>query len=274
MTALPPLREVIAANGLAARKGLGQHFLLDLNLTAKIARLTGAGPGDRVLEVGPGPGGLTRALLDTGAVVVAVERDERVVPILAQMRDAYDGRLSWACADALRVEEASLLPPGPALVASNLPYNVSTELLVKWLTAAPRWWTRMVLMFQREVGDRILAGPNTKAYGRLSVLAQAASRPSLGFHLPARAFTPPPKVDSSVLVFDATPRPAHLDALERVTAAAFGQRRKMVRTSLRPVFADGLSAALAEAGVEETMRAEAVTVARYETLARIAARSG
>ena len=267
-TGLPPLREVIAEHDLAARKGLGQHFLLDLNLTAKIARLTGAGPGDLVLEVGPGPGGLTRALLDTGAEVLAVERDARVVPILEEMRAAYEGRLSWASDDALRVDEPAILQRTPALLASNLPYNISTELLVKWLTASPRWWSRMVLMFQREVGDRILAGPGTKTYGRLSVLAQLASTPSLGFHLPARAFTPPPKVDSSVLVFERTERPAWLPALERVTAAAFGQRRKMVRSSLKPVFADALGDALAAAGVPETARAEAVSPARYAALAR------
>ena len=265
---LPPLREVIAEHGLAARKGLGQHFLLDLNLTAKIARLTEAGPGDAVLEVGPGPGGLTRALLDTGAVVMAVERDERVVPILEGIAAAHDGRLTWASADALRVDEPALLPRTPAVIASNLPYNISTELLVKWLTAQPRWWRRMVLMFQREVGERILAGPGTKTYGRLSVIAQAASIPSLGFHLPARAFTPPPKVESSVLVFEATARPDWLPALERVTAAAFGQRRKMVRSSLKGVFGDGLGAALEAAGVAETDRAEAVSVAQYGALAR------
>ena len=268
MTPLPPLREVIAEHGLAARKGLGQHFLLDLNLTAKIARLTGAAPGDQVIEIGPGPGGLTRALLETGADVFAVERDERVVPILEEMHTAYDGRLAWASDDALRVDETALLPRTPAVIASNLPYNISTELLVKWLTADPRWWTRMVLMFQREVADRILAGPGTKTYGRLSVIAQAASRPSLGFHLPARAFTPPPKVDSAVLVFEATERPAWLPALERVTAAAFGQRRKMVRSSLKPVFGERLGAALEAAGIEETDRAEAVGIAQYGALAR------
>lgn len=273
MNALPPLREVIAEHGLAARKGLGQHFLLDLNLTAKIARLTGAGPGDSVIEIGPGPGGLTRALLDTGADVFAVERDERVVPILEEMRDAYDGRLAWASDDALRVDEAVLIRT-PAVIASNLPYNISTELLVKWLTADPRWWSRMVLMFQREVGDRILAAPGSKTYGRLSVIAQAASAPSLGFHLPARAFTPPPKVDSSVLVFDRTERPGWLGALEQVTAAAFGQRRKMVRTSLRGVFGDGLGAALEAAAIAETDRAEVVTVDQYGVLARALAGRG
>ena len=266
---LPPLRDVIAEHGLAARKGLGQHFLLDLNITAKIARLTGAGPGDVVLEVGPGPGGLTRALLDTGTEVLAIERDARTVPILAQLRDAHGGRLAWAMEDAVAADEAAMLARPPAIVASNLPYNVSTELLVKWLAAEPRWWSRMVLMFQREVADRILAGPGTKTYGRLSVIAQAASRPALGFHLPARAFTPPPKVDSSVVVFERTDRPDWLGALESVTAAAFGQRRKMVRSSLKPVFGESLPAALAAAGVEETARAEAITVPQYEALARL-----
>ncbi|WP_031553439.1 16S rRNA (adenine(1518)-N(6)/adenine(1519)-N(6))-dimethyltransferase RsmA [Parvularcula oceani] len=267
MTTLPPLRDVISAHGLAARKGLGQHFLLDLNLTAKIARLTGAGGGDTVLEVGPGPGGLTRALLDTGADVFAIERDARVMPILEEMRAAHDGRLAWAEADALRADEPTLLCGAPAVIASNLPYNISTELLVKWLTARPRWWSRMVLMFQREVGDRILAGPGGKTYGRLSVISQAASRPSLGFHLPARAFTPPPKVDSSVLVFEATPLPDTLPALERITQAAFSQRRKMVRSSLKPVFDEGLAEALDAADIAETARAETVSVAQFCRLA-------
>nr|WP_221400978.1 16S rRNA (adenine(1518)-N(6)/adenine(1519)-N(6))-dimethyltransferase RsmA [Parvularcula dongshanensis] len=260
------MREVIAEHGLAARKGLGQHFLLDLNLTAKIARLTEAGPGDVVLEVGPGPGGLTRALLDTGADVVAIERDRRIPPILAQMAEAYEGRLSWAEADALAADETALLPRTPAVIASNLPYNISTELLVKWLTVRPRWWSRCVLMFQREVGERILAEPGSKTYGRLSVLAQAASVPRLGFYLPARAFTPPPKVDSAVLVFDDKPLPPYLPALERVTQAAFSQRRKMVRSSLKPVFGPRLEEALEAADVIETARAEAIPVAAYEKL--------
>ncbi len=263
---LPPLREVIAEHGLAAKKALGQHFLLDLNLTRKIARLCEAGPGDTILEIGPGPGGLTRALLETEARVVAIERDRRVLPILAEL-DAATGRLTAVEADALGVEEAGLGLPEGTVIASNLPYNISTELLVKWLTVRPRFWRRMVLMFQKEVGDRILAGPGTKTYGRLSVLAQAASAPRLGFHLPARAFTPPPKVDSSVLVFDATDIPEAIDELQKVTAAAFSQRRKMLRQSLKPVFGRELGPVLDVLGIPETARAEELTVENYIRLA-------
>lgn len=265
---LPPLRDVIAEHGLAAKKGLGQHFLLDLNLTRKIAGFCEADEGDTILEIGPGPGGLTRALLETGAEVVAIERDRRIVPVLEQLNDAT-GRLSFVEEDALKTDDAALVPQG-AVIASNLPYNISTELLVKWLTAEPRFWKRMVLMFQREVGDRILAEPGSKTYGRLSVIAQAASRPRLGFHLPARAFTPPPKVDSSVLVFEDTGRPDFLRELERVTHAAFAQRRKMLRQSLKPVFGSSLPRILEEVGLEETMRAETVTVDQFIALARAA----
>lgn len=267
MTDLPPLKETIAAHGLAAKKGLGQHFLLDLNLTRKIAGLTEAGSGDTVLEVGPGPGGLTRALLETGAQVIAVERDARVIPVMEELGGAYPGQLTTIETDALAYNEREVAPDG-AVIASNLPYNISTELLVKWLTASPRWWSRMVLMFQREVGDRILAAPGSKTYGRLSVISQAASRPRLGFHLPARAFTPPPKVDSSVLVFE----PVEIDiqlvrSLEKVTAAAFGQRRKMVRTTLKPIFGERLADVLAVCGVEETARAETLSVETFLKLA-------
>jgi 16S rRNA (adenine1518-N6/adenine1519-N6)-dimethyltransferase len=266
LKALPPLRDVIAQHGLAAKKGLGQHFLLDLNLTRKIAGLCSAGRDDTILEIGPGPGGLTRALLETGAQVVAIERDQRIAPILDQMAEAT-GRLSYVEEDALKADDAALVPAG-SIIASNLPYNISTELLIKWLTAKPRYWKRMVLMFQREVGERILAQPGSKTYGRLSVIAQAASRPSLGFHLPARAFTPPPKVDSSVLVFEDTGWPEGLAALERVTEAAFGQRRKMLRQSLKGVFGTRLSEVLAEVGLEETIRAENVSIRQYEELAQ------
>ncbi|MEM6650033.1 MAG: 16S rRNA (adenine(1518)-N(6)/adenine(1519)-N(6))-dimethyltransferase RsmA [Pseudomonadota bacterium] len=265
---LPPLREVIEVHGLRARKGLGQHFLLDLNMTAKIARLTKAGPDDHMIEIGPGPGGLTRALLDTGAHVTAIERDARVMPILEEISAAYGGRLTAHEADALKVEEPTLLPPGPSIIASNLPYNISTELLVKWLTATPRWWSRMVLMFQREVGERILAAPGSKTYGRLSVLAQATSQPKLGFHLPARAFTPPPKVDSSVLVFDASPCAApNIPALEKVTAAAFSQRRKMIRTTLKPLFGAQLTEVLKAVGLKETARAETLSIEDFIAVA-------
>ena len=264
---LPPLRDVIAEHGLAAKKGLGQHFLLDLNLTRKIARFCDAGAEDTILEIGPGPGGLTRALLETEAQVIAIERDQRIAPILRQMNEAT-GRLTGIEADALKADEPALgVPPG-AIIASNLPYNISTELLVKWLTARPRFWKRMVLMFQREVAERILAGPGSKTYGRLSVLAQAGSDPRLGFHLPARAFTPPPKVDSSVVVFEAGEPPEHLPLIEKVTAAAFSQRRKMLRQSLKCIFGARLSEVLAQEEVDETARAEDLSVDTYVSLAK------
>ena len=263
---LPPLRDVIKDHGLAAKKGLGQHFLLDLNLTRKIAGFCDLSEGDEVLEIGPGPGGLTRALLETGADVVAVERDQRIVPILQALSEAT-GRLTFVQDDALKTDDGSLVRPG-AVIASNLPYNISTELLVKWLTAKPRFWQRMVLMFQKEVGERILAAPGSKTYGRLSVITQAASTPRLGFHLPARAFTPPPKVDSSVLVFEDTGRPDEIAALELVTQAAFGQRRKMLRQSLKRIFSDRLSEVLKQEQISEASRAEDLSVAQYMALAR------
>ncbi len=182
---LPPLRDVIATHQLIAKKALGQNFLLDLNLTARIARIPGDLSKTDVLEVGPGPGGLTRALLETGAAVIAVERDARVIPVMDELGAAHPGQLTTIETDALAYDETEIAPMG-SIIASNLPYNISTELLVKWLTASPRWWKRMVLMFQREVGDRILAAPGSKTYGRLSVIAQAASHPRLGFHLPAQ----------------------------------------------------------------------------------------
>ncbi|MEM9422144.1 MAG: 16S rRNA (adenine(1518)-N(6)/adenine(1519)-N(6))-dimethyltransferase RsmA [Pseudomonadota bacterium] len=268
MTDLPPLRDVIAEHDLFAKKGLGQHFLLDLNLTAKIAKLTQADGHDHILEVGPGPGGLTRALLETGATVIAIERDRRIMPILEQLRNAYAGHLSWIEDDALKVDETTMQGGTPSIIASNLPYNISTELLVKWLTARPRYWKRLVLMFQREVGDRILAPPGSKTFGRLSVLAQATSTPRLGFHLPARAFTPPPKVDSSVLIFDAAPaKTDNIAALERVTAAAFGQRRKMIRSTLKPLFKDRLAEVLDSLDLTETVRAETLQVEDFIALA-------
>ncbi|MBB5519795.1 16S rRNA (adenine(1518)-N(6)/adenine(1519)-N(6))-dimethyltransferase RsmA [Amphiplicatus metriothermophilus] len=273
---LPPLREVIARHDLGAKKTLGQHFLLDLNLTRKIARVAGVEPGDRALEIGPGPGGLTRALLEAGAETVAVERDARCLAALAELEAAYPGRLRVIEGDGLAVDERALLRPGPAKIVANLPYNISTELLVKWLRAnhesAPLW-SVMTLMFQKEVADRILAAPGSKTYGRLSVIAQAASRPARAFDLPARAFTPPPKVDSSVLVF--SPTPARLDfltTLERVTHAAFAQRRKMLRSSLKALLGEALEAALEDAGVEPTARAENVTVEQFIKLAEICER--
>ncbi|MEM1409419.1 MAG: 16S rRNA (adenine(1518)-N(6)/adenine(1519)-N(6))-dimethyltransferase RsmA [Pseudomonadota bacterium] len=263
---LPPLRETIAQYGLAARKGLGQHFLLDLNLTRKIASFCEATKDDTILEVGPGPGGLTRALLDTGASVVALERDSRVMPVLHELAEATR-RLTAIETDALHADETALGVPDGAIIASNLPYNISTELLVKWLITKPRFWKRMVLMFQREVGARLLAEPGSKTYGRLSVLTQTVTEPSLAFHLPARAFTPPPQVESSVLVFKPKEVSVDLDALQRVTKAAFAQRRKMLRQSLKPVFGERLKAVLAKEGIDETARAEDLSMDTYQRLA-------
>ena len=271
---LPPLRDVIAAHDLGAKKSLGQHFLLDLNLTRKIARAIDVEQDDRILEIGPGPGGLTRALLETGASVTAIERDARCIAALEEISAAYPGKLTIIEADALGVDERDVVT-APVKIAANLPYNISTELLIKWLCAnhehdAPLW-SRMALMFQKEVADRILAAPGSKTYGRLSVIAQAASTPSRAFDLPARAFTPPPKIDSTVVKFNpSTERLTDLPALERVTQAAFSQRRKMLRSSLKPLFNDNTETALAEAGLKATSRAEEIDVAGYLRLAALA----
>jgi 16S rRNA (adenine1518-N6/adenine1519-N6)-dimethyltransferase len=263
---LPPLREALAEHGLAAKKAFGQHFLLDLNITRKIARLAQLGPGDQVIEVGPGPGGLTRALLETGAEVTAVEKDERFRPLLEELA-AVAPRLSLVFGDALEVDEAALLASGaPAHVVSNLPYNVGTPLLIKWLTGP---WTpaSLTLMFQKEVAERITADPGAGAYGRLAVIAQATADAQGVMDVPARAFTPPPKVDSAVVRL--TPRadrpsPERLDALQKVTAAAFGQRRKMLRSSLKVLG----GAALAEAaGLDPQARAETVGIDGFLALA-------
>lgn len=235
MTLGDRLSDRLAAHGLLANKGLGQHFLLDLNVTRKIARLSGVGPEDHVLEVGPGPGGLTQALLETGARVTAIERDRRFLPLLQPLSEAFPGRLDIVLEDALRVDEMALAGPEGAHVVSNLPYNVGTPLLIKWLTGRfrPR---SMTLMFQREVADRIVAKPGDEAYGRLSVLVAAVTDARRVLDVPARAFTPPPRVDSAVVRL--TPRPtvisaSRLTALQKVTSAAFGQRRKMLRAGLR-----------------------------------------
>jgi len=269
---LPPLREVIAAHGLAAKKALGQNFLLDLNLTGKIARRVGDLAGSDVLEIGPGPGGLTRALLAEGARhVVAIERDARCLPALAEIAAACPGRLEVIEGDALAVDPLPLLAP-PVRIAANLPYNVGTELLVRWLTPAvwPPFWESMTLMFQREVAERIVAQPGTKAYGRLSILAQWRTTARIAFEIPPRAFTPPPKVTSAVVHLErlAAPRfPADAGVLSRVVALAFGQRRKMLRASLRPL--GDAEALLAAAGIPATERAEQVSLEGFCRLARL-----
>jgi 16S rRNA (adenine1518-N6/adenine1519-N6)-dimethyltransferase len=262
---LPPLREALAAHGLMARKSFGQHFLLDLNITRKIARLAELGPDDTAIEVGPGPGGLTRALIETGARVITVEKDERFRPLLADLAAASGGALELVFGDALAVDEAALAG-GPAHLVSNLPYNVGTALLIKWLTGP---WTpaSLTLMFQKEVAERIAASTGASAYGRLAVIAQATCDARVVMDVPARAFTPPPKVDSAVVRL--TPRadrppPERLDALQRVTASAFGQRRKMLRASLKPLGGEALAVA---AGLDPQARAETVDVAGFLRLA-------
>lgn len=268
---LPPLRDGLATHGLLAHKRFGQHFLLDLNVTRKIARLAGPLDGRAVIEVGPGPGGLTRALLEAGARVIAIEKDARFLPLLEELSQAADGRLAIVEADALDADEAALLEthaPGlPARVVANLPYNVSVPLLVKWLRRASAF-EALVLMFQKEVAERIVAPPGVEDYGRLSVLAQAVTRAEIVMALPARAFTPPPKVDSAVVRLtprDDAPAANVLAALERVTQAAFGQRRKMLRSSLKPL---GGEALCAKVGISADARAETVSVEGFLDLAR------
>jgi 16S rRNA (adenine1518-N6/adenine1519-N6)-dimethyltransferase len=268
---LPPLREVIRTHGLSARKSLGQNFLLDLNLTGRIARAAGPLEGVTAVEVGPGPGGLTRALLLNGAKrVIAIERDERCVAALQEVADAASGRLTVISGDALEVDLVPHLDGGPTRIVANLPYNVATALLIGWITAEPwpPFYDRLVLMFQREVAERIVAEPGSKTYGRLSVLAQWRTEPKILFDVHPSAFVPPPKVTSSVVQF--TPRPAplacELRMLERVTGAAFGQRRKMLRQSLKSLVTDPLRL-LAAAGIEETRRAEEIPVAGFVRLA-------
>ena len=265
---LPPLRESLAEHGLLARKSFGQHFLLDLNVTRKIARLAGGFEGASVIEVGPGPGGLTRALLETDCDrVIAVEKDARFIPLLEDLAAAAPGRLEIIQADALEVAEAELLGGARGHIVSNLPYNVGTPLLIKWLTGP---WTpaSMTLMFQKEVAERIVAVSGSDAYGRLAVISQVVCTARLVMDLPARAFTPPPRVSSAVVRLEprADRPPANLlAALERVTAAAFGQRRKMLRSSLKAVGGEALCAA---AGVDAAVRAETIPVAGFLALAK------
>ena len=272
---LPPLRAVIAAHGLSARKALGQNFLLDLNLTARIARRAGDLAACDVLEIGPGPGGLTRALLMEGARhVVAIERDARCLPALAEIAAVHPGRLDVLEGDALTLDPRPLLTP-PVRVVANLPYNVGTELLVRWLTPAdwPPYWTSLTLMFQKEVAERIVATPGSKAYGRLSILAQWRTEARIAFDIPPRAFTPPPKVTSAVVHFDRLeqPRyPADARTLSRVVALAFNQRRKMLRASLRSLGPD-IEELLTTAGIAPTDRAEQIPLEGFCRLARLVA---
>ena len=270
--ALPPLREVIARHGLSARKALGQNFLLDLNLTARIARAAGDLAGADVLEVGPGPGGLTRGLLAEGARrVLAIEKDPRCAPALAEIAEAYPGRLQVIEGDALAIDPLAHLT-APIRVVANLPYNVGTELLVRWLTPPvwPPFWQSLTLMFQREVADRIVARPGGKAYGRLAILAQWRAEAKIVLTLPPEAFMPPPKVHSAVVHLTALPAPrypADPAVLSRVTAAAFNQRRKMLRASLRGLAPD-IEDHLRAAGIAPTDRAETVGLEGFCALAR------
>jgi 16S rRNA (adenine1518-N6/adenine1519-N6)-dimethyltransferase len=277
---LPPLREVISALGLRAKKSLGQNFILDLNLTRRIAREGAPLEGRTVVEVGPGPGGLTRALLLEGADrVVAVERDERCKPALAMIADRYPGRLDVHFGDALEARWHELVQGsgGKVVIVANLPYSVATLLLVGWLESEPwpPWYERMVLMFQKEVAERIVATPGTKSYGRLAVLAQWRTKPRIVLALPREAFTPPPKIASAVVSFtplkDPAP-PGQAKILARVTAAAFGQRRKMLRTSLKQLV-ENPDALLEAAGIAGTLRAEDVSVKDFARLALVYERS-
>ncbi|MDO7631437.1 MAG: 16S rRNA (adenine(1518)-N(6)/adenine(1519)-N(6))-dimethyltransferase RsmA [Loktanella sp.] len=269
---LPPLRDVIATHDLAPKKSLGQNFLLDLNLTAKIARMAGNLKEHDVLEIGPGPGGLTRGLLAEGARrVLAIEKDPRCMPVMAEIAAAYPGRLQAINGDALDVNPLEHLTP-PIKIAANLPYNVGTELLVRWLTP-PQWppfWVSLTLMFQLEVAQRIVAKPGSKAYGRLALLAQWRSDPKIVLELPPEAFSPPPKVNSAVVHLTALPAPrfeADAGTLNRVVAAAFNQRRKMLRSALKsvdPAIEDHLNAV----GIKPTERAEQVGLEEFCALAR------
>ncbi|QPH53910.1 16S rRNA (adenine(1518)-N(6)/adenine(1519)-N(6))-dimethyltransferase RsmA [Pontivivens ytuae] len=273
--ALPPLREVIAKYELRAKKQLGQNFLLDLNLTSKIARRAGDLAQCDVLEIGPGPGGLTRALLMEGARhVVAIERDARCLPALAEIEAAYPGRLTVLEGDALALDPLPHLTP-PIRIVANLPYNVGTELLLRWLTPDtwPPFWQSLTLMFQKEVAERIVAQPGSKAYGRLSILAQWRCDARLAFTLPPQAFTPPPKVSSAVVQLDRleAPRyPADPQILSDVVARAFNQRRKMLRASLRGLLPD-IEEVLTGVGIAPTQRAEEIGLEAFCALARAVA---
>jgi 16S rRNA (adenine1518-N6/adenine1519-N6)-dimethyltransferase len=267
---LPPLREVIAQHGLAPKKSLGQNFLFDLNLTRKIARAAGANGGGLFYEVGPGPGGLTRALLSEGAdKVIAVERDARCLPALQEIARAWPGKLEIISADALELDEAAILSPC-VRIAANLPYNVGTAILIKWLTVEtwPPLWASLTLMFQKEVAQRITAQPGGEHYGRLSVLAQWRCTAKILFDVNRGAFVPPPSVTSAIVRLEPRAQPlapARLADLEKVTGAAFGQRRKMLRQSLKVL---GGEALLEKAGIDPTARPEDLTIPQFAALAR------
>lgn len=269
---LPPLRDVIEKHGLSARKSLGQNFLLDLNLTAKIARQAGDLTACDVLEIGPGPGGLTRGLLAEGARrVLAIEKDDRCMPALSEISEAYPNRLEVINGDALEIDPLGHLTQ-PIRVAANLPYNVGTELLVRWLTPKewPPFWESLTLMFQREVAERIIAKPGSKAYGRLAILSQWRADARIVLHLPPEAFSPPPKVHSAVVHLKAleTPRfEADAATLSHVVATAFNQRRKMLRSSLKSLTTD-IEERLVAAGIKPTDRAEVVSLEAFCALAR------
>ena len=268
MTAPEPLRDVIARHGLSASKALGQNFILDRQLLARIAAIPGSLEGQRVYEVGPGPGGLTRALLDAGASVVAVERDRRCIPALSELQAEFGGKLAITQADALTIDERAAAGDGAHVVA-NLPYNVGTALLLKWLGGDwPPWWRSLTLMFQKEVAERIVAQPGSEAYGRLSVAAQWRSRPRIAMSVNRSAFVPPPKVTSAVVHIVPTDAPRGVDpkVMERLTEAAFGQRRKMLRSSLKS-FA-GASEAAEQIGIDLQRRAETLSVEEFVEVAR------
>jgi 16S rRNA (adenine1518-N6/adenine1519-N6)-dimethyltransferase len=270
---LPPLREVIAAHGLVAKKQLGQNFLLDLNLTSKIARCAGDLSGCDVLEVGPGPGGLTRGLLAEGARhVVAVEMDPRAIPVLEEVAAVYPGRLTVLLGDALKLDVAAHLT-GPVKVVANLPYNVGTELLIRWLSPAiwPPFWDSLTLMFQKEVAERIVAKPGSDHYGRLALLAQWRADPKIVMTLPPEAFTPAPKVHSAVVHLKRLEKPrfpCDFAVLQRVTAMGFNQRRKMLRSSLKAL-GPGVEEMLLSVGIPPTARAEEIGLEQFCALARV-----
>ena len=270
MTDPEPLRSVIARHGLSASKALGQNFLLDRQLLKRISAIPGLGPGDRVYEVGPGPGGLTRALLETGASVVAVERDGRCLPALGELREEFGDKLRLIEDDALQVDELAAVGAGAHVVA-NLPYNVGTALLLRWLGGEqwPPWWRSLTLMFQKEVAERIVAAPGSKAYGRLAVAAQWRSTAKIAMSVHRSAFVPPPKVTSAVVHILPASAPPGVSpkTLEALTAAAFGQRRKMLRQSLKLV--PGAMAGLETLGIDPERRAETLDVEQFVALARL-----